>query len=331
MPEYVFEPGTFRKFKTLNKIHLGAVQKDIPERTMVEFDGTTVVFGADRYNLPGFIGALRSGWAVPIEDNISLYVNKPAGVQMHNATKPDQKMDQPMAVAATEDEMQVGTLAEANAKRTSGIDRMAQEAAAMQRAAKLRAQEATAFQRSAEDEFVEIDYRLKPATPQSSEAALKGAEEALADVAPRQVRGMKLVRDDIEEQDAVPIARLSSPAKQGPIEIGSIKAADEARKLNPLTGAPAPKMQKLAKAKTLGAASGDELADIMPDAAVAAPPAKKPVASDPVTWDKTGSVKERTDRAMALHGSNKAALEQVMSLETPQVKREIRLRMAMGK
>lgn len=329
LPEFHFESGVFRKFRVVTKIHCGGVSKDIPEKTIVDFDGTVVKFGTEALTLPGFAGALRLGWAVPVEDNVGLYVPKAAGVQMHEATKPGVPTTTRLTVS--EDETQVGTVDASIAKRNAGAERLAAEQLAEQKARRLAAEEARAAQRKAEIEtLTEIDYKLPPATPQASDAEVQAAAEALADIGPKKARGMEIV--GLEDQEAVPVAKLSNPAKMG----GAVDDTTQMAGLDPVHGAPL-KLERLVPPRPVPVPkAGETLQEILQDAAVAAPPPKAaPVVAAPAVpafqWDKTGSVKDRVDRAMSLYGNDKESMAQVLACETYQVKRELRLRMGGAK
>jgi hypothetical protein len=215
MPEFAFVPGTFRQFKTLNRIHLGAISKDLPENTLVEFDGTTLKIGTESYSLPTFIGALRNKWAVPVNDNVSHYVPLSSGVTMHSATNQERTVES-VTTTVTEDELQVGSVAATNAKRTAPANKL------------------VVGKIVGEDDLPEVDYKLPPAKPQSSNSdEIAVVENALNNG--KKVSGLKAVYQTVvEDQDAQPVARVMSPAVQGMVDARSESAV--VKDLDPIYG-----------------------------------------------------------------------------------------------
>ena len=79
--------------------------------------------------------------------------------------------------------------------------------------------------------------------------------------------GQKRGKIVMEDQEGVPIARISTPAKQTAKVTDSRTAAAEARKLDSTTPKKAQPLER--------PVVGDELSELLPDAAVAAPPPRK--------------------------------------------------------
>ena len=121
MAQIVFKRGEFQKFRTLSNIHMGSYEKDLIAESEIEFDGMVLIWGDEKYNLPTFIGAINAGWVVPIEDNVSRYKPKPAGVKVRPATSDGPERGEEMEIGPTpdEDEVFVGTVDENNARRNA--------------------------------------------------------------------------------------------------------------------------------------------------------------------------------------------------------------------
>ena len=138
-----FKQGDFQKLRATSGIHLGALRdpanpshigSTVPENGVIEFDGTTVKFGALVGESPNIKGAVKSGWFVPVADTTSTYKAQPAGVRVHPATSQgSERGDETTMGAATEEQHVVGSLKDTNKKRQESIAErvaMAQEARA---------------------------------------------------------------------------------------------------------------------------------------------------------------------------------------------------------
>jgi hypothetical protein len=91
MTEFAFVPGTFQSFRAKTPIHLGKLQLNLKEGEIVEFDGQVLRVGGDTHPYPEFRAGVKAGWVVPIEDNISNYRPKAAGIQVRSAQDGDRK------------------------------------------------------------------------------------------------------------------------------------------------------------------------------------------------------------------------------------------------
>lgn len=70
-----FKAGEFVALRATGKFHLGAIERDLAENDVVQFDGQTIKIGGKDHNLPSIAGAVRAGWLVPIEDTTSKLVS----------------------------------------------------------------------------------------------------------------------------------------------------------------------------------------------------------------------------------------------------------------
>ena len=113
-----FSPGQFVALKAITKIHLGAIGVDIMPGNVIEYDGSSTRIGGVLHNISSIGGAIKVGWLVPLEDNVSQYIPQPAGVQVRPATSASQERGAAMVIErAVDDERQVGSLSESNARR----------------------------------------------------------------------------------------------------------------------------------------------------------------------------------------------------------------------
>jgi len=103
--------GEFYEFRAITKVHLGAVEEDIFEDDIVEFDGQTLRYAGADYAVPSLRAAVKEGWLVPSEDNVSHYVSQPAGVKVRPATpQTEGGFEGSTFETAHEEEAVVGTL-----------------------------------------------------------------------------------------------------------------------------------------------------------------------------------------------------------------------------
>lgn len=147
-----------------------------------------------------------------------------------------------------------------------------------------------------------------------------------------------------EDQEAVPVARLQTPAKQSTKVTSSMEAANEARKLDNSTTRKAMPIKKVAD-------SSDDLADLVEGSVVAAPPPRKKVSAPaeakkpaekksyykPVEhevqtlqgskgqfkWDMNQHWKARVKMAVGKYGSDPKALAAIKAIEVESVSQRI--------
>ena len=153
---------------------------------------------------------------------------------------------------------------------------------------------------------------------------------------------MEVISDDASNQESEMVATIKTPAKQKTLLTDSSAAAAAISKLE---NSPPPKVQKVAQTeesaapeptediKTPGpggatgdvseAQAGDDLTDIMPDAAATTVPT--PVN---LKWDRSVHWRSRVQKAVSEYSDNPAALRQILSQETPNVAKHIRSELA---
>lgn len=86
MPEIQFQRGQFQSYRTVVKIHLGAIPDDLCEDEVVQYDGQTLKRGGGEFNIPSLRGAIKKGWLLPVGATGGAYRPEPAGVQVHSPT-----------------------------------------------------------------------------------------------------------------------------------------------------------------------------------------------------------------------------------------------------
>lgn len=190
--ELSFVPGTFQSFRAKTRIHLGKLQTNVNEGDIVQFDGQVLrVAGAD-HSYPEFRAGVRAGWVVPIEDNISNYRPKAAGVAVRGAQDASRKV----STVVSEDDTYAGPARRPKVVREE--DREPEE------------KEVKRFAVKREDD---MGLNVAPARP----AAKRTVETS----------GM----DGLNE-DAKPVGRIATPASQKTVIADAGAAAREASRLD---------------------------------------------------------------------------------------------------
>jgi len=273
---------------------------DLPGDVIIEFDGVTLKYGGKEYSVPGLAGGYNLGWLVDAEDTVSQYIPQPAGLKVHPATSTSQNRQEAMAVErASEDEQEVGTLTDSNARRKAAnmapvrlsVDAPAPEPKPRpQRPAppppapkpKVAAAAAPVRAMVVETESVPIEVNFK--------------------VGGKKTGGIK--RNVITDQNegAVAVAKLR-PAKASSVLVSAETSSSvdgEISKLTSVNGNSPPKVEKYAVIKdeqdqgesisktfkngatgdVAESMSGDELTDILPDAASSGLPKSGVVKTD---------------------------------------------------
>ena len=117
-----FKPGEFRKFRTTSNIHLGEISKDIPENTIVEYDGQILKWAGQDFSLPSLRAGIKIGWLVPAEDNVTHYVPQPANVRVRPATSAGDDRGEPMQMERASEDLFSATLLAQWAERVEEWD-----------------------------------------------------------------------------------------------------------------------------------------------------------------------------------------------------------------
>jgi len=357
-----FETGVFKPYRFTSKVHLGSIQQDIPEGTIIEYDGSTMRWAEQTYTIPQLQAGIRAGWLVPAADTTSIYRPQPAGVRVRPAQSAGQDRGEPMQMEeASEEEQVVGTVDGARERRDA-----AQKAGAVQvqrpvAPAPAPAPVAAPFEDAPDVMDVEMDATPVPETatvtvsePVPVEIDYQTPAPPPAPVTTPQTtnvgRKMEVISDSAGNEGAEPVARIMTPAKQRTVVTDSSAAAHAVSQLD---NKPPPKPQKIANAaapvpetplapaprapqdiKTPGpggatgdvsvARTGDDLADLLPDAASSPLPPPTPN----INWDRNIHWRSRVQKAIQEFGDSPAALRQILSQETPNVAKHIRSELA---
>lgn len=101
--------GTFLTYRTITKIHLGALSDNLHEGEEVDFDGFTMRRGGSEHPLHSLRGAIKAGWLVPQDAPDAKYVPQPAGVVVHKADGVNEgEID--LGVAVDREDVNVGSI-----------------------------------------------------------------------------------------------------------------------------------------------------------------------------------------------------------------------------
>ena len=220
------QPNNFKQYRATTKVHLGSIQQDIPEDSVVEYDGSTLKIGGQPYNVPSVSGAIKLGWLVPVADNVSRYIPQPAGVQVRPATSASQERGQAMTIEpAEDDELEVGSLSSSNAKRDAAL-------VGQNPAAALRRPQAEPVAQSNAQQIADLQRQIAMLQRQSAEPqavpqkkfATITHEEPITEIEFRGVGQSKKATlsakdievDDSQNEGARPVARLSRAAARSP-------------------------------------------------------------------------------------------------------------------
>lgn len=133
-----FQRGQFRTYRATTKVHVGKYELDIQANDQFAYDGYTLRYGGMEYSVSQLQGLLGD-WFVPVSDQTTQYVSKPAGVEVRPATPEAGDRDAVFTMEeASEEEAVVGTMNEQKQIREAA----ARGAAGAERLAELRAQRA---------------------------------------------------------------------------------------------------------------------------------------------------------------------------------------------
>jgi len=103
--------GDFHTYRTVTKIHLGAISENLLEGEEVDFDGFTMRRGGQDHSMHSLRGAIKAGWLVPHKAPETKYVPQPAGVVVHKADGVSEG-EVNLGLAVDQDDVNVGSLQE---------------------------------------------------------------------------------------------------------------------------------------------------------------------------------------------------------------------------
>ena len=109
MPQHQFVKGAFQTFRSITKIHLGALSDNLLEGEEIDFDGFTMRRGGQDHALHSLRGAVQAGWLVLHHAPETKYVPQPAGVVVHKSDGfSDAEIN--LSVSVDADAVEVGSL-----------------------------------------------------------------------------------------------------------------------------------------------------------------------------------------------------------------------------
>lgn len=143
-----------------------------------------------------------------------------------------------------------------------------------------------------------------------------------------------------ESQEAVPIAKLSNPARSSPVLKDPSAVQREINRLDNAQGNSPVKVERIAKARAEvrrkkvasgdveEAITGDTLPDLLPEALSTEKPPPGVRSDKDFTWDIRRPWRSRLKDALLLAESNPGAFKQVLKVETVKMKHHIRTALA---
>lgn len=336
MTDLAFATGVFNSYRAVLKFHAGKIATDIREGEVVQFDGQTIRINGVEHNYPELRAAIRVGWVVPENDNISKYRPKSSNVKVRPAV--DTKKGKEAQVTITQDEQDMGpAVRKVSAPKEEVVS-------------------TPAFSR----EVKNADDSEREVGPSIRNASVKSGDPNNEDARPiGKVRTPAVTKTVISDgaQAAREAARLDNDPPPRAI-LASVKGNDihaaEAEKvesiidsLNPEDRARMIAEQRKAQAKAEAAATKPVEATTAP-APKAPKPAKsvEPKVSKPTTveeviiqgdeidlgngikWDKNLHWRTRAKIAAEKYGDSPESLKAIIAVETPAVNALIKERMA---
>lgn len=370
-----FEAGVFQTFRATTGIHLGPIGKDIPKDGILEYDGETAKFNGQTFSMPQIKAAITARWFVPSANTTAQYVSASANIMVRDAQHAgNDNIRSRAAMTVDEDFATVGkTLSDptklSDPNRQSEQSRLSAEDRHKARQALVKMSEA-----SSEDEDPEVSAALaaykaalakKANAPVAQRAAPQRVE--LSQPAARQDTkgGTNLTFNrkgklDIEDQDAVPVAQMLTPAVVDFKSKGDGSMDSEIRRIENPNGRfqarvakivkpgavemdaeniskvpPAPRVRStIAEGESITARRGDtsgdvattvvsdDYAELFPDALVV--PNGQPKVAAQLNWDKDRHWKVRVKDACDNFMDNPAGLRQIFAVESETVVKEIK-------
>ena len=107
MSNVQFTRGKFITYRATTKIHLGKFEKDIYQDDVVEYDGQTLKYGGEEFSISSLKAAVKLGWFVVENDNVSNYIPQSADIKIRPATSASSTRGKAMPVEKVQDEERV--------------------------------------------------------------------------------------------------------------------------------------------------------------------------------------------------------------------------------
>jgi len=335
MADIKFTRGDFKYYRAVTKVHLGAIQDDLQEGEVIQYDGQTMKRGPDEHQISNLRSAIKVGWLVPDEQEGGEYVAQPADIKIHDAQSTGRDRGEARSVGTVADEERdLGTRKavrdranpsqddDAEAKTEVTQDQEGTVVGKIKSPAK-----AEAIEVGKDDKKVvqNLDNKSKIEVEPAKKAAATGdVEEAIA--------GEEL-------SDLLPEAASSETPKPGPA--GEGKSEEEALESQQQAAALAEKRrrERLAQAKGVETSSGSSSVGGAEDGVVVgkvstpAAPASEAVANAKIEmlkdfvpgfdYNLSGQWRSRVKKALE-YKDNPKVIETILSVETETVQKHIR-------
>lgn len=326
--------------------HFGPASIDLRAGTVLEFDGQVMTYGGKTYPAPGLSGAINAHWLISEEGNGKPPV-KPAPVMVKaaNPVGPDRGSSSSMGPTVVE-EVPVGSLAETNARRKQGEVRSELQAKSRSTSTVVPPKAVVGASKTATTNGPKkFTGTVQYEDDSASRVITRNSSTVMASESEDIVEADYHLKHDRKNEDERPVARILTSAKQGKVTLtDSMQAASLIKTLDPVHGKPATKTQKIGAAKVAKATptesvhrhhengasgdvatarSGDNLEDLLPDAASSGVPA-----STGFEWSTEGHWRERVKKAVTAYGNNPAALEKIYAKESEAVVKHIQSQVA---
>lgn len=347
MAEIQFQSGIFQKFKALVSVHLGAYQFDLAKGTIVEFDGQVARISGREWVLPALTQAIvKMKWLVPLEDNSTRYAPQPAGISVRPAQSAGSDRGEPIKIeAATDDEEVVSNVDEANARRALALknssERTMASAPEPPPAPKAPRPEPRPIPQAAPpvtitttaEEPVEVTYDTGDDYDGGSQEGVVVSKIGGGGGAVVRREGDTKTTKTIRLTDSRQVdAELRKLESAGPVKVQRMKKSTS--KINADAEAGIPIGQTLpggATGDVSVARAGDDLADLLPDAASSGRPAAS-VTTNPVevNWDMSPHWRTRVKKALELYANKPTLMKQVYAVEVDSVIKHIKQELAKG-
>lgn len=320
MADFQFVPGVFHSFRSISKIHLGKLARDLQENQVVQFDGQTLKLDGIDHSYYELRAGVKAGWLVLESDNISTYIPKSSDTKIR-AAQDKGKATKSAPITVSDDERDVGS---ARPKRALIRADQSEDGTVVP----------TSFSRELKNQDEE-ERSLGPSTA-AARAASGAVKPFVAKVA------TEMSSDSSGNEDARSVGRISSPAKQKTVIRDASEAAMAAQKLDstpsPRAILNSPKGTEIFSAEAekvetiLDVLNPEDQAQIIRQQRkaqlvssvgfadkVLAEAVVVPSASDIDSWDMSGHWLSRVKLAKEKYGSNPEALAKIYAVEIPSV------------
>jgi len=301
--EIKFQRNNFLRFRSVDKIHLGAINLDVYKGEEFEFDGQVLKYAGMEHSVPQLRAGIKAGWFVLADTEVSEdegYKPLPAGVVVRPADSASDPDRTPMAISTVDNEERVvQTVSESNLGARDGKIMEVQ------------------------GEGVPVKRMLSPA---SKKVEVTSSMQASTEVRRLDETGSAKVATDINDRpggatgdvsvattgdeltDLLPDAQVAAHQPANISEVSPQPQAEPPPSPEVVVGAPK-------KPSTKKGRSGKPTAPNIQQV--------KTADGRDLAWDLGNHWKQRIKSAITDHGTDVPALQAIMSVETPGVKKKL--------